>query len=355
MALYKLGESFKWFIARVIDIKDELKLGRVKIRVIHDQTGELGSISNKQGIIDDDLLWAYPISAIQSSSLNYRKINELEFDGKEFVPDWIDAVGLSPTGIAIGTYVYGFYLDGHEQNIPLIFGTYHKKSRYPEPPTDGTGKMLQVAPGDGELFNDVAKLAQGENTLDSEKKKRQKQAKYLSSTTEPNSAYDTDYPYNLTYTTKRGHAIELDDTQGKERIHLYHSSGSYEEISNSADFTGRRVKKTVGDNYEVVDQNKNVLVIKNSFEEIQENCTVVIGENHTVTVHGNGHIHVDGTATISCDHDIKIKAPGGVTIVDGSVNLANGALTVESAANGVFSTPDGRRVVVQKGIVTKIE
>jgi len=252
MANYQLGESFRWFIARVIDINDPEKLGRVKIRVIHEQTGELGKKVKTFGILDEDLLWAYPISAIQSASLSWKKITELE---KFETPDWIDAVGLSPTGLAVSSYVYGFYLDGHEANIPLIFGTYHKMSRYPEPPpsnapVDGEESLLQMEPPQGETFfySDIAALAKGfyedpqrpevngpGQTLPKDPHTVSTlwgQPEGKAPVDEPPSAYATVYPYNTTYTTKSGHAIEMDDTPGSERIHIWHKSGCYEEISN---------------------------------------------------------------------------------------------------------------------------
>ena len=239
MSFYRFTEHFQWFIARVIDNNDPEKLGRMKIRVIHDQTGELAKKVKTKGISDDELLWAWPISAVQSASLAWEKIDELE---EYAVPDWITAVGLSPTGIAIGTYVFGFYLDGHEANHPMIFGTYHKKSRYPEPPTDEqTGKLLQIRPPeDTEKFpSDVALLAQGQTdagpgqTLPKGQPYAQTALSWPTSTVDENpTAYETTYPYNLTYTTKSGHAIELDDSLGHERIHVWHTSGSYEEIAN---------------------------------------------------------------------------------------------------------------------------
>lgn len=255
MSYYNIGDSFRWFIGRVVDIKDEYFLGRVKIRVIHEQTGELGKKKENYGLNKDELLWAYPISAIQSASLSYIKINELEYDGEEFVPDWIGAVGLSPTGIAVGTYVYGFYLDGHEANIPLIFGTYHKESMYPEPGSNPLD-MLQDEPPEDEtyMYSDVSDLAKGYfkdelgrlttgefggagQTLPKEPYEVghlwDPDPKAISPVDEMPTAYNTEYPYNTTYTTKRGHAIELDDTKGYERIHIWHRSGSYEEISTA--------------------------------------------------------------------------------------------------------------------------
>lgn len=331
MSYYSLGDSFHWFIARVIDIKDPMFLGRVKIRIIHQQTGELGKKVKTFGILDDDLLWAYPLSAIQSASLSWKKINELEqFD----VPDWIDAVGLSPTGIAVGSYAYGFYLDGHESNIPLIFGTYHKLSLFPEPPTDPqTGEMLQMKAPEGDTFDyyDVGSLAKGfiYDPVAEESRPGQTLPKepYAISSLWKNdpkahapvdefpTAYATEYPYNTTYTTKSGHAIELDDTPGHERIHIWHKSGCYEEISNGPspfldddeskewpkdgpegysyitaggvaedDYTGRRSRKTMDSFFDVVMKDKNELTLRDHNVEIANTQTIKIGKSQHITV-----------------------------------------------------------------------
>jgi hypothetical protein len=335
MAHYHLGDTFRWFIARVIDIKDPEKMGRVQIRVIHEQTGELGKKVDQYGFLNEELLWAYPISAIQSASLSWKKVVELE---KFETPDWVDAVGLSPTGIAVGTYAFGFYLDGYEQNIPMIFGTYHKQSIFPEPGTK-IEEMLQDTPAEEDYkYHDVSALAKGffedpiteeggpGQTLPKEpyeysKLWRDEKDDPLAITTvdEMPTAYNTEYPYNLTYTTKSGHAIELDDTPGHERMHMWHRSGTYEEISNAPanpgidadrgevknvypetgpsgwnyttaggvaepDWKGRRSRKTMDSFFETVIKDKNELLQRDHNVSIANTQTVKIGNTYHWTV-----------------------------------------------------------------------
>lgn len=367
MSYYKFGDQFKWFIARVSDIKDPEYLGRVRIRVIHNQTGELGKFKNgKSGIRNDDLLWAWPISGIQSASLNWRKLAEKNAGLEEFdTPDWIDAVGISPTGIALGTYVFGFYLDGHEQNIPVIFGTYHKTSIYPEPPSDdpNVNSLLQLEkPEQPEFYSDVAALARGEEGEGGQTlpKEPYTKAAILTKTSEPESAYKTEYPYNVTYTTKSGHAIELDDTVGHERLHIWHMSGSYEEIANGPPedgerYKGRRVKKTVGDDHEIILKNKNVLVKEDYNQEIANtrttfilnddvtsianDCITTIGDRLLIGVGNNANINVRNGITINA-------GKAGVTITEGSLEV-NGYITSKQGYDGVVTVGD--RVFFIKG------
>ena len=343
-------------MGRVADIQDPELLGRVKVRIIHKQTGELGKKTETSGITDDELLYAWPISAIQSASLNWRKVSEEVLEGFE-TPDWIDAVGLSPTGIAVGTYVFGFFLDGQEQNIPMIFGTYHKTSVYPEPRSEENSKMLQLGPpiaDEIEYLNDVAGLARAKGGPKDDGQTLPKEpytlAKKLPKTSEPESAYKTEYPYNTTYTTKSGHAIEIDDTPGHERIHIWHKSGSYEEIANGPpgdgeNFKGRRVKKTTNSDYEIVMKDKNILIKRNKNEEIEQDLNIEIGRN--------GVINIDGRLNMDVKRGIRIDAGGGVTITSGSLVVAD-SIACLSAATGSFTTPTGQVVHVQNGIVTNI-
>jgi hypothetical protein len=372
MSFYKLGDSFRWFIARVVDIDDPEKMGRLKIRVIHDQTGELGKNKDNYGLNDDELLWAYTISGIQSASLHWRKIKELEeFD----VPDWIDAVGLSPTGSSVGTYVFGFYLDGHEQNIPLVFGSYHKNSRWPEPPTDlTTGEMLQIAPPVGEtyLYSDIAALARGDYTDPADGRPVSGQSLPKEPYTkgklvdEPESAYKAEYPYNTTYTTKSGHAIELDDTPSHERLHIWHKSGSYEEIANrpaqdgNPEITGRRVQRTKDDSFEIVDKSKNILIGNNHNVEIANNETIIIGNNQvveigancTITVGKNCNITVKGHTRMQVEENIEIKSKGGIHVTEGLL-FVNDYIISSEGATGSYNV-GGLTIDVVGGMITNI-
>jgi hypothetical protein len=248
-------------------------------------------------------------------------------------------------------------LDGHEQNIPMIFGTYHKKSIVPEPPTVAGSKMLQISepePNTFDLFSDVAALARGkEGDGGQTLPKKPAPANTLLQTSEPKSAYRTQYPYNTTYTTKSGHAIEIDDTPGHERIHIWHKSGSYEEIANgpaevsdSKKFKGRRVKKTVDSDYEIVMKDKNILIKNNKSEEIGNDVNIEIG--------GNGIINIKGRVNISAN-EFNIKAPGGVNITEGNLVVSNGNIqTTQGGDTSSFTTVTGQVVTVKDGIIVSV-
>jgi hypothetical protein len=224
------AEGFRWFIGFVESLDDPDMLGQIKVRV-PDVHGDMPV---------EDIPYATLLMPATSASLM--------------------EVGLSPTGIAVGSMVVGFFADGNEYNLPIIMGSINKIN-------------------DGDVSkHDVSKLARETNSI-------VKKAFGI----EPPSAYKAKYPNNKTHTTKSGHAIEIDDTPGAERIHVYHKSGTYVEIDHS----GRMVTKVIGDDYQVVVKDRNVLV----------------AGNVNVQVNGNVDIKVNGTYTVTSSGNMKFSAP----------------------------------------------
>lgn len=235
MTTKSLGkEGFIWFIGVVEDRNDPLKLGRVKVRIYDFHT------SNKALMPTEEIPWAIIMMPGYSPSSS--------------------KVGISPTGLTIGSTVIGFFMDGNDANQPVVIGTIHG------------------IPGKVVANHDVSPVARETNNI-------VKQYDSL----EPGSAYNAKYPYNKTFQTEGGHVVEFDDTPGNERIHVYHKSGTYTEI----DKDGRQVDKVVGDHYEIVIKNQ-VIHIKG---------------NQTIKIDGNVKTLVDGTYTLESKGNMLIKAP----------------------------------------------
>lgn len=225
MTTTRMGEEgFHWFIATVEDIIDPEKLGRVKIRVIGEH--------DDPKIQADELHWATPILPITSAS--YKQI------------------GRSPTGLEVGSHVFGFYLDGHEKQLPILWGSYAKM------------------PGKDQNKNDVPDLAREINTVQKEQVGP-----------EPAPAYNAKYPFNHVWKTKSGHIIEIDDSPDNERIHIYHKSGTYTEINHD----GQKVTKVMDKDFDIVVKDK----------------TVYVGGNVNIQVKGDANITIEGTATAKAD------------------------------------------------------
>jgi uncharacterized protein YcbK (DUF882 family) len=114
----------------------------------------------------------------------------------------------------------------------------------------------------------------------------------------PRSAFNAKYPYNKVTQTERGHIIEIDDTPGSERLHVYHRNGTYVEI----DAFGTMVKRTVGSDYQIID--------RNGFISIAGKASVSVGGSVNIYVGADAQIEVKGKTNITCHNDIEAKAGG---------------------------------------------
>jgi hypothetical protein len=245
------------------------------VRVINETDDEAISV--------DDLPWATPIIPITSASLNQ--------------------VGTAPVGLLVGSHVFGFYLDGQEKQLPMIWGTYAKIP-------DGTQNT-----------NDVPALARGNNTIPND-----------IFGNEPPSAYKADYPYNNVVQTQSGHVVEFDDTPTHERIRVRHKSGTYFEINEK----GRQVSKIVGEGFEIVVEDKNVTV----------------GGQCNITVVGDCNITAEKTLRLTSNNSIVLKAPGGVQILGGGL-FTEASIGSTLGASGAFHVLD-KTITVVHGIITDI-
>ena len=261
-----IGDNgFLWFLGLVEDIEgDEHKLYRVRVRAFnhHDNTDV------------KDLPWATVTLPTTSSS----------FQGASDTP-----------AIAKGALVMGFFLDGESRQLPVVLAT------------------LPIFPDKDDKKHTLSMLARGNQIIE----------KTLTGP-EPESAYAAQYPYNRVTTTRSGHVIEVDDSPGAERIHVYHKSGSYVEIHPD----GTTVIKSAKDSYDVTTNTKQIFAKED----------VKISSNQSVTIVADG---------------MFVNCPGGL-VVKGSI-FASGAVGSDVGATGSFSTPTGQTIHVVNGLVTKID
>ncbi len=231
MTTKNLGqEGLIWFVGKVENREDPLMLGRVKVRAYHFHT------DNKSLMPTDELPWA--LIMVPPTNPSH------------------DKVGLSPNGLTVGSTVIGFFMDGLDANQPVVMGTIHG------------------IPENNNAKHDVAEPAREINNISKEYDSR-----------EPESAYAAKYPYNKVLRTEGGHVVEIDDTPGNERIHVFHKSGTYTEINKD----GRKVEKVVDDMFEIV------------------------FKNQTVHIKGNVDVLVDGT--------YKVESKGNMTFIAPRIDL----------------------------------
>ena len=243
-------EGFRWFIGVVADRDDPEKRGRVRARIygVHDQDEVL--------VPTPTLPWATVLMPGMSATFKQ--------------------VGISPTGLMVGSTVVGFFLDGNEATMPIIFG---------------------VLPGIG----DIPQLAAGQPSINKELVGP-----------EPPSAFRAQYPFNKVTQTESGHVFEVDDTPNFQRLHTYHRSGTYEEI----DADGTKVNKIVGDSFEIIQKNKTVF--------IQGDVNITINGAARIispSVRIDGDVTINGEATVNGNLRVSETITATEDILGKGVNL----------------------------------
>lgn len=282
--------QFRWFFGRVEDRDDPRQLGRVRVRAYN-------YYSDDETAVPKDLLpWAIVLMSPTSAG--------------------IKEVGISPTGLMVGSTVFGFFLDGDDCQMPMIIGS------------------MAGIPEDIQDNHEVTQLARGINNV--------KKAIYYP---EPQSPYKAKYPYNKVFTTERGHVIEIDDTEGEERIHIMHRTGSYTEI----DKDGTRVDKTVGDKYSVtmgnesikIKGNVRIVVEGNADISVNKSADINVMDNANMTVGGDTSVFGFGKINVTAGDDIKICTAQSMTLsAEGNMTIqAQGSLTMRGLP--IHLNPEG--------------
>lgn len=243
--------QFYWFQGIVEDIDDPLQLGRIKIRHITEYNP-----SSKEYVDTDDIPWAIPMTPANSAS--------------RF------GVGTAPVGIDKGSFVVGFYLDGVKKTKPMVLGSW----------------PVYNEDNDKHSVNEKARgIAPQEK-------------EYLSY--EPKTQYAAEYPHNKTYTTKRGHLIEIDDTPEGERIHVFHRSGSYIEMNPD----GSVVTKSSDKEINISMKDKDIVVNQGNTSIISVDGSINIYSSEEINiVSKESTIYMEGVANIVSDKEVNIKAP----------------------------------------------
>ena len=275
---------------------DPLKLGRVQVRLIglHSDI-KSGNDEEGIGIPTEDLPWAMPMQSIDSAAMN--------------------GIGTSPTGLVEGSHVICISRDVLHNDL-IILGS--------------IGGIPQVAPNGQIGFNDpsgtyprethllepdtnrIARAEKIEETIYETKKdsldKNVERANALGPWDEPQSTYNSEYPYNHVRESESGHVIEIDDTKGSERLHEYHTSGTFTEI----DATGNRVTKIVGKDFTIVQDDNNI--------HIKGNCNITVDGDASILVSGNVEEQVKQNVNRVIEGNITELVKGSVTrTVEGNV------------------------------------
>jgi GH24 family phage-related lysozyme (muramidase) len=253
----------------------------------------------------------------------------------------------------LNSWVFGLFLDGRDAQQPFILGII---------PTQMTQIINPEVTGWGVIpNNDFDRLGQGSRPEDYGQPLNSKLARgeYTEETSvmaqaatritnipiageintnwsEPEPAYNAQYPFNRVTETAAGHSVELDDTPGSERIRVYHTTGSFVEI----DSRGSMNIKTVGDRYDINERNshtyvggKNILTIEGDHRVLVKGNKIeeVYGDYRQV-IHGNHEVTVAGQMNFNASDEIQARA-AKITLES---NIENFSIRSAKAVN-VFS------------------
>jgi len=184
---------------------------------------------------------------------------------------------------------------------------------------------------------------------------------------EPDPAYSAEYPYNQVLETEAGHVIEIDNTKDAERIHIFHKNGTYIEI----DANGSLVKKTVGEEYELIDRNnfvyvkgaKTLTVEGKTNIYVKDDASIQIDGDATVNAHGDTLLRTAGLATITCQN-ASVNATESLDVVAGrdltlqgrnvNINAVGGDIKLRSDINTYLESVAGI-MNIRGGVLTAID
>jgi len=136
---------------------------------------------------------------------------------------------------------------------------------------------------------------------------------------QPPIPYKAQYPFNKVTQTESGHVIEIDDTDGAERIHLYHKSGTFIEI----DANGSVVTRKKGSSYEIIDKNGYISVAGDASLSVRGGVKIYVGED--------ADIEVQGDVNLKCLNDITMQAAGRIDLsASEEINLRSANVNIEA-------------------------
>lgn len=273
--------SFVWFLGVCEDTVDPLKANRIRVRCLGYHTKDLIQVPVE----------ALPWAPVLSSS-----------------------VAMSGHMILPGDWVIGFFLDGIEACQPVVFGSYVSIPNERPVATSGFSDPSGVYP---------KKLGVPQNSSLARGELPGSPLEWKNSTLapdEPSSPAAPEYPYNHVIETDGFNIIELDDTKGKERIHIFHKSGTFYEIHPD----GKLVVRSVADAYEAVLGNK------------------------TLYVSGDLQVKAAGDMTLSCSGDLRLEAGGDVSIAAGGSFDVGAGGSGSVIASGTLSL-NGSKVLQGEG------
>ena len=333
----------------VEDNNDPEKAGRCRVRVfgIH---SELKVKTVLEGVPVDELLWAEPALGLIEGSISGFGMWSIPVQGSHVFVFFENGNPMQPRYFAT---VPGIPETGPEAvDSKTKFGFQDPDAIYPIQAADPPLHPNEL----GEP--DVHKLARGEIqfTIVNEKKDRRiENIETADGNTwnEPLPYYDARYPENIVLATHGGIVVELDNTvipaegeggteTGKRRVHIYHPSHTFIEVSEEGDISFRNER----DRFEIVTRNRRIYIIANEDKTVNENQTTYIkkdkiekvGRHVTKTYAKDLNLDVGNkyNQTVAADKSEEVTGKKSITtggdleiVVGGNCNItSSGPVTV---------------------------
>ena len=153
---------------------------------------------------------------------------------------------------------------------------------------------------------------------------------------EPASGYAAQYPYNRVIETPGGQVIELDSTQGAERIMIWHPSGSYIQMTPST-----TTFKSSKDKFDMNEGGYHMYIGGNNIITIEGNSHVLVKGNKVEEIRGNYTQIVHGSISMGAANQININ--GGV-----ETQIRSARLDLESNVENL-NLKVGKKIVLTSG------
>jgi hypothetical protein len=316
---YFIGkEGFIWWMGVVEDRLDPEQLGRVRVRCFGWHTAD------KELIPTDALPWAHPVH-----------------------PNNVPAAYTPKEG----DWVVGFFADGTSAQHPVILGVLTGKPKEHPDSAMGFSDPAGVYPKrvNESTLNRLSRGRKDGTIVETRNRNLKKGIKSVGKITwdEPAPTFAPQYPFNFALESESGHALELDDTKGKERVNLAHKNGSFFEM----DTNGNIIQKATKDSYS--------LIMGSDYIYVAGKCNItVIGD---CNLKASGKLNVEAKEiNLAATGDVKVRAGKKLKLEGKSVDIkATDAAKIGSGKKmnikGKTTTIQGKSVTLAGKIANKVK
>ena len=154
---------------------------------------------------------------------------------------------------------------------------------------------------------------------------------------QPESAYNTVYPYNKVMESESGHVLEFDDSPDGERINLFHRKGTFIEI----DPNGTQVNYIVGDGFWITERNGNIFINGTANLTVSGPMNILVQGDTNLEVCGqvdavfhnnvNMGVALDLNVAVGGDYNVLVEGNYNVEVGKTSNHRTIGTMSMESS------------------------